>query len=129
MLNTALLSARRLLLTLSDAQALPNTTNADSTNIIDIGGGGVMGLTPVFVRIRMPAITLTGILTIKVMSCDTADGTYAEYCRKVLPAAAYTGEEIYALGLINPEQYVKLNYVSLENLSSATISADIVGNL
>lgn len=117
-------------LLLSSAQALPNNTNADSTNVIDMRGKGLLGNTPVFLYVDLSAHTIAGgkIFAIKIMHCDTVDGSYAEIFRKHFVATdTIGGRWLFALAF--PERFVKINYETTDNLSAKTVTAFLTPNL
>lgn len=113
-------------LILSDAQAMPNNTNADSTNIIDLDGSNVFGV-PVGLFIDLPSkvIASTKVLDITVLECDTSGGTFTEI--KGLKFSWVAADNIqgnYAVGILkNSKRYIKLNYSTTDNLSAIAVSA------
>lgn len=114
----------------SDAQALPNNTNADSTNIIDLRGTNFYGNTPVWVAVDLPSHALAGgkYLDVIVKSCSTVGGTYTEVCRRHW-AETENIEGRWFFGLVNPARYVKINYETTDDLSAHTVTAQIRANI
>lgn len=110
-------------LRLSNAQALPNNNNADSTNVIDTGGTDYHGI-PVWLVVDVGTHTTAGgtYFYIKVLTCDTVDGTYEEICRKYFGAAEAIGGR-HIIGLATTKRFFKLNYVTTDDLSAHTATA------
>ena len=108
----------------SDAQALPNNTNVDSTNTLDLlASDGVTQKTRfIFMDLNF---TNTADVTIKVLQSED-DATWEdEYMTLTIPAGTWAQRS--AIGLVNPKRYIKLNYVTTEDLSGSSITAGIAG--
>lgn len=117
--------ARDANLAFSAAQTLPNNTNADSTNKIDLNGANaVFGGRPLLVDIDLPAHTVASAktVTISVLECDTESGTYSQVCQfswvatEALPANK-------KIGLFNPKRWLKINYATTDDLSAKKVTA------
>lgn len=108
---------------LSSAQALPVSTNADSTNTIDLlANDGVYVRTALALLVDLD-FTNGNTVTIKVLQSEDDSTWETNYITYIIPAG--TQAERIAIGLINPKRYIKTNYVTTENLSS-TITAQLV---
>lgn len=107
----------------SNAAALPNNTNADSTNIIDLRGTQYFGVPMrVVVDLSEHTIASTKTFDIKVLECDTVGGTYAEIVRKHFIADdEITGRHL--IGIAKSKRFLKLNYETTDNLSGETVTA------
>ena len=107
----------------SDAQALPNATNVDSTNRLDLKSANVYGKVPVFIMVDCPVRTYVSAFTINVyQSAD--DSTYVLTHTINVPAAALAAaDKRKVIGLASCLRYVKLNYSTAENLSATAATA------
>jgi len=117
--------ARDANLAFSVAQALPNNTNADSTNKIDLGGANsAWGGRPLFVDVDMPVHTVasTKTVTVTILESDTTGGTYNQIAVRTWVATDAIGGN-FKIGLINPKRWLKINYATTDDLSSKTVTA------
>ena len=106
---------------LSDEQTLPVSTNADSDETIDLLAGDGVYQNALMVLIDL-AFTNGSSVTIKILQSENNSDWEADYITYELPADTYAKR--IAIGLINPKRYIKLNYVTQENLT-ATITAQL----
>ncbi|MEA3227209.1 MAG: hypothetical protein U9Q07_14765 [Planctomycetota bacterium] len=109
----------------SDAQALPNNTNADSTNTLNLLAANIQNWEAAVAILVDLAFTVGGgkTFTIKVLQSADNSNWDTDFIEYYLPAGAHAKR--IAIGLINPKQYVKLNFVDEEDLSSSTITAQL----
>jgi hypothetical protein len=108
----------------SDAQALPNNTNADSTNTLDLLSNDSARQKALFIFIDL-AFTNSNTVTVKVLQSEDDSTWETEYITLTVPAGTWAQRN--CIGLIAPKRYIKLNYVDTEDLHTSTITAGIGG--
>ena len=123
-------------LILSSAQALPNNTSADSTNVVDYGGNSG-GLAKIVVKANT-AITIANGKTLTITASYGSTSTPTDTLDKVLftKTAALAGfsyaagdtivEEIIPDSLPDNYRFLKLTYTTTGNESTEKVDAYVV---
>ena len=120
-------------LILSAAQALPNATNADSTNVVKYGGNSG-GKAKIVVKAKTAVAIASGqTLTISAFYGATTSPTdqirgkvLCVLTNQTIAAGETICEEIIPDSLPSTYKYVKLNYAASANESSKTVDAYVV---
>lgn len=123
-------------LILSKAQALPNATSRDSTNVVKYGGNS-LGFVKIVVKAHS-AVSIANEKALTIVASYGATSTPTDTLSKVLyTATAGSGgitfapgeticEEIIPDSLPDDYKYVKLTYTTTANESTDTVDAYVV---
>lgn len=123
-------------LILSKAQALPNATSGDSTNVVKYGGNS-LGYMKIVVKAHS-AVSIADTKALTIVAKYGSTNTPTDTLNKVLYTATASGsaiafapgeticEEIIPDSLPDDYKYVKLTYTTTANESTDTVDAYVV---